>query len=1502
MRAKRFFQKTSKKITINESDTAGYDKSKVECFNCHKMGHFARECKVPRNQENRTRNQKTTRRTMNVEDTSSKIMVAIDGASFYWSYMADDWSYMADDQAPTNMAFMDILDLKLNTDNTCSKICLKNNATLKILNAVRANKGKAGHSYKQLEDQGYFDSGCSRHMIGNISYLIDFKEFDEGYVRLRRGAKGGKITGKGIIRTGKLDFKDVYFVKELQFNLFSVSQIKNNMYNVDMKNIVPKKDSTCLVAKAINDDSLIWHRRLGHINFKNINKLVKGNLVRATKDETSRILKSFITEIENLVDKKVKIIRCDNRTEFKNRVMNKFCEEKSIKREYSVAITPQQNRVTERRNRTLIEAARTMVLVVKPYFKTPYELFRGRTSALGFMRPFGCHVTILNTLDHLGKFDGKSDEGFFVGYSTNIKAFRVYNPRTRKIQMVTNKDNDGSSKESEIYNQERPNVKNSTNDVNTVGLSINNASSNINTASPTVNTVRQSDDFFGADNDMRSMDGVKVDISNISTMYLVPATPNTRICKDHSLDNMDVKSTFLYGRIEEEVYMCQPPGFEDPDCLDKVYKVEKALYGLHPAPRAWYETLAKYLLDNGFHRGLQVKQKSDGIYISQDDKYVDEILRKFKYTDVKPASTPMDKEKALLKDSDGDDVDVHLYRLTFVGEAQQIWLSLILDKKMIQYELSNGLYALTKKPTIYVSLINEIVDGQEIELNETVDGQDKIITKASVRRHLKLADVDGISTLPTTKFFKRLGLMGNMKRESKGFSRVEIALFPKMLVTKQLSQGESPTSLVGTQHTSSILETSPQLQNIVITYRKTSTRTGRIGIRLPQSNVSLSVADEAITKEMHDGLWRATTTASILEAEQGSGNISKTQTKATPFGPSSPRTSPECGLGCHVTMGDSPVQARPERLSNLPNEPPLREGNTSRSGEGSMQLLELIDIYTKLSDKVAGLENELISIKAVYNKALITLTKRVKKLERQLKHKRRRAIINSSEDEEVSLDHKDSPKQGRMIEEIDDDQNVNLVQSSKQGEAHETAGHRMEDKRKKMLATKRAEEKRNKPPTQAQQRTYMSNYIKNMGGYTLKQLKGQDYLQSFIDKRKKMLVAKRAEEKRNKPPTRAQQRTYMMESEGKIADSKAGEGSSKEGESLKRPDEEELGEVEEEIVQQEDVVAEQVMKERADGSYKTYIFFSEMLNDFDREDLIMLYRLFYKKYTSTRPGFDDLMLWGDMKIKFEPDEDDAVWKNHHSQELIEWRLYDSCGVYSLMLGEVSIHMLVKKKYPLPHDTITRMLQWELHVNYNITKMAYELLRLQVWELVSYPDKVMLIKLKWIYKVKKDEFSRVLKNKARLVAQGFKQEEGIDFKESFTPVSRIEAIRIFAANATNKNMMIFCGDRIKVTPHGVSFELLSCGDRTRRITDDVCYWMILSPSTKILVDGVSRSIDIDIGESAISTVLGSAATRTGEIVIVGGLKYSSNIGWNKRSQSSLFGRLQEAIVVSSSNVT
>ncbi|GKC28188.1 putative ribonuclease H-like domain-containing protein [Tanacetum coccineum] len=608
----------------------------------------------------------------------------------------------------------------------------------------------------------------------------------------------------------------------------------------------------------------------------------------ATKDETSGILKSFITRIENLVDHKVKVIRCDNGTEFKNREMNQFCEMKGILRQFSVARTPQQNGVVKRRNRTLIETARTMladfklsttfwsepintvcyvqnrVLVVKPHNKTPYKLFNGITPTLSFMRPFGCLVTILNTIDHLGRFDGKADEGFFVGYSVNSIAFIVFNSRTKIVEEnlhirfsestpncigsgpdwlfdidaltrtmnyepivagtqsngfagTKTSDNagqarkesepvknyillplctadppysqdlncshdDGSKpssddgnkvdndprKESECKDQEKEDNVNSTNNVNTAG-NVNTVSSTVNAAGTNeVNVVGrktsielpfdpnmpalEDDSIFNFSSDDKVDDAV-ADMNNLDTIIQVSHIPTTRIHKDHPLNQvigdlqsatqtrkmsknleehgfvstiqqrtnhkdlqnclfacflsqeepkklqevwtlvdlpnrkraigskwvfrnkkdergivirnkarlvaqgytqeegidydevfapvarikairlflayasfkdfvvyqMDVKSAFLYGKIEEEVYVCQPPGFEDPDFLDRVYKVEKALYGLHQAPRAWYETLSTYLLDNGFQRGkidkiLFIKRHKDEFY------------------------------------------------------------------------------------------------------------------------------------------------------------------------------------------------------------------------------------------------------------------------------------------------------------------------------------------------------------------------------------------------------------------------------------------------------------------------------------------------------------------------------------------------------------------------------------------------------------------------------------------------------------------------------------------------------------------------------------------------------------------------------------------------------------------------------------------------------------------------------------------------------------------------
>nr|GEU92190.1 hypothetical protein [Tanacetum cinerariifolium] len=651
-----------------------------------------------------------------------------------------------------------------------------------------------------LKDKGVIDSGCSRHMTGNMSYLSDFEELNGRYVAFRGNPKGGKINGKGKIKT-------------------------------------------------------------------------------STKDETSPILKTFLTGLKNQLSL-----------------------------------------------RTLIEAARTMladsllpipfsaeavntacyvqnkVLVIKPHNKTPYERLHGRTPSIGFIRPFSCHVTILNTLDPLGKFQEKVDEGFLVGYSVCSKEFRVFNTRTRIIQetlhvnFLKNKpnvagagptwlfdinsltrtmnyqpahagnqtnsgvgfqDNFDAEKAREEVDQSymlfpvwsvgsinpqnnakdvafngkehdfnvkkpesqvilSPNSKfedcseNNRNEDNaagsivlTVGKNYLNITNTFSDAVPFISTDALEDITYSDDEDVI---GAEADFNNLESSIPVSPILTTRIHKDHHVSQiisdlssttktrsmtravkdqgglsqifgndfhtcmfacflsqeepkrkvwvlvdlpygkratvarieairlflayasfmgfmvyqMDVKSAFLYGTIEKEVYVCQPLGFDNPNHPDKVYRVVMALYGLHQAPKAWYETLATYLLENGFHKGtidqtlfikkqkrdillvqiyvddiifcatnkdlcksfeklikdkfqmssmreltfflgIQVKQKKDGIFISQD-KYVAEILRKFRLTEGKSASTPTDTKKPLLKDPDGEDVDVHIYR------------------------------------------------------------------------------------------------------------------------------------------------------------------------------------------------------------------------------------------------------------------------------------------------------------------------------------------------------------------------------------------------------------------------------------------------------------------------------------------------------------------------------------------------------------------------------------------------------------------------------------------------------------------------------------------------------------------------------------------------------------------------------------------------------------------------------------------------------------------------
>ncbi|GJR41943.1 hypothetical protein Tco_1310046 [Tanacetum coccineum] len=280
------------------------------------------------------------------------------------------------------------------------------------------------------------------------------------------------------------------------------------------------------------------------------------------------------------------------------------------------------------------------------------------------------------------------------------------------------------------------------------------------------------------------------------------------------------------------------------------------------------------------------------------------------------------------------------------------------------------------------------------------------------------------------------------------------------------------------------------------------------------------------------------------------------------------------------------------------------------------------------------------------------------------------------------------------------------------------------EQRRKHFAAKRAEEKRNKPPTQAQQRKIMCTYLKNMEEKKLKDLKNKSFVSiqkmfdrafkrvdTFVDFKTDLVEgsSKRAGEELEQESTKKQ----------KVDDDKH----TSELQSLMEviPDEEEVKiDVVPLAIKSPNIIGWKIHKEgkksyyqimRADGKSQMYKIFSHTVKRFSREDLEDLYKLVKAKYESTRPVEDlDLLLWGDLKTMFEPHVEDTVWRNQQDYKVLEWKLYDSCGVHSLRMQHVYIYMLVEKRYPLTPSTITDMLNKKLQVDY-FSEMAYQLLKL-----------------------------------------------------------------------------------------------------------------------------------------------------------------------------------------------
>ncbi|GJS47248.1 putative ribonuclease H-like domain-containing protein [Tanacetum coccineum] len=1386
-----------------------------------------------------------------------------------------------------------------------------------------------------------------------------------------------------------------------------------------------------------------------------------------------------------------------------------------------------------------------------------------------FMKPFGCPVTILNTRDHLGKFNGKADKGFFVGYSIVSKAMRVFNKRTRIVEETLNirflentpnvtgngpdylfdvdsltismnyvpvvagnqtngiagtrnnivtgqakkktepeqeyilipiyttdplisqdpkvseedakekptkMDESGASNKDEeddqairseferlLQQEKHTENPNSTNSINTVStpisvagpsftnddpsLPINDAEAsnafeehlferfslfkNAFTLLPVLNVTPMDDNvIFNSAYDDEDV-GAEANFNNLETTMNVSPIPTTKIDKDHpkdqiigefnlaiqtrrmtnifdehamvwtlvnlpndkrvigtkwvfrnkkdersivvrnkarlvaqcytqkkgiDYDEMDVKSAFLYGTIDEEVYDCQPP--------------------------AWYETLSTYLIENGFRRGtidktlfikkdkgdillvqvyvddiifgstkkslcdefeglmhkrfhmssmreltfflgLQVQQKKDGIFISQD-KYVADILKKFDFATVKTASTPMEPNKALIKDEEADSVDVHLYR-SMIGSLMYLTASrpdimfavcacarfqvtpkmshlhavkrifrylkgqpklglwyprdspfdleafsnsdyagASLDRKsttggcqflgkrliswqckkqtivanstteaeyvaaanccgqysrpinLVAYETvckewedrmeraattassldaehdsgninrtqsmatlnesfpqetdsgsdprtlnqaslhqmenldfcdthnmvaflnksegSEGFqhivdflntshikFALTKNPTIYTSLIQQFwqtaststLEDGEGEITATIAGQLKTITEASLRRHLKLEDADGISSLPNTKIFEQLALMGYASDSDKltfqkcHFSPQWIFLIHTILHCLSLKK------TVWEQFSSNIATAIICLA---------TNRTFNFSKMIFEGMVkNLDSSNMRMVSKVYSGVDILLFSSMLVQGpiQQDEGSTFLVESHHTPI--TTPSTS-------------QPPLSSPSRVPTPPHDLPLPGGHTPRSDEGRMQHTELMDLVIKLSDKVLALETDLQQTKKVYSTTVTKLIMKVKRLEKIVKSSkaRRRAKIVVSDDEKVL---EDSSKQGRMIDDIDQDARITLVtptktstqedhpedqlgvlSAAKNSKKLHSSSRASKDKGKDVitesepdqtaLKLKERQERAGYEATiklQEQRRHRMVKVHQATQGFTedeWENIRGRleadeeltqklqaeerekysevDQAKMLVDlnnQRNRFFAQQRAEAKRNKPMTQAQQKTYMSDY------IKNQEGVQR----LKRASQKVL----EEPAQRQKIGKASRSSEEQSAEKEKEVSEEEL------QKLLVIVPV-EEVYIEALQ-----VLWVELKRLFEPDDDDdTLWKlQRYMHDPLKWRLYDTCGVHHVSTERGhDIFMLVEKDYPLTRALMTVMLANKLQVD------------------------------------------------------------------------------------------------------------------------------------------------------------------------------------------------------------
>nr|GEW97818.1 putative ribonuclease H-like domain-containing protein [Tanacetum cinerariifolium] len=725
-----------------------------------------------------------------------------------------------------------------------------------------------------------------------------------------------------------------------------------------------------------NDDALIIEEWVSDNEEENVAQ-PKVERKDTTKDEASGILKSFITRIENLVYHKVKVIRCDNETEFKNSEMNQFCEMKGILKQFSVARTLQQNKVAGRRNRTLIEADRSFFVGYSLNSKA-FRVFNSRTMIVEENLNIRFSENIPNVVgtkacDNAGQARKETEpvKDYILlplctadpPFSQDLKS--SYDDGSKPSSDDGKKVDGDPSKENEFKDQEKEENVNNTNNVNVAGTNKDNElpfDPNMLVLEDVsiFNFLNDNEDDAPIPSSSLSFKKLNMLTSSKTSMFgsngsslslFVPATltlnkkdergimirnkerlvaqeytqeegidydevfaPVARIkairlflayasFKDFVVYQMDVKSAFLYEKIKEEVYICQPPGFEDPDFLVRVYKVKKALYRLHQAPRAWYETLSTYLLDNAFQRGkinktLFIKRHKGDILLVQ--VYVDDIIFGLTKKELCNAFERLMHEKfqmssigeltfflglqPLLKNEDGKEVDVYMYRYQVNPKVSHLYVV----KRKFRYLKSQpklDLWYLKDSPLDLVAYTDSDYAGASLGMKSTTGGcqflRCRLISWQCKKQTVVTNSITEAEYVAASSCYRQVLWIQNLLLDY-GYNFLHTKIFinndSTICIIKNLVFHSKTKHIEIRHHFIRDCNEKKLIQMIKLHTDKNVADLLTKAFHFWSTAMAKTINGEAHMHVRVDGK-KAATTASSLEAEQDIGNIAKTQSK-----------------------------------------------------------------------------------------------------------------------------------------------------------------------------------------------------------------------------------------------------------------------------------------------------------------------------------------------------------------------------------------------------------------------------------------------------------------------------------------------------------------------------------------------------------------------------------------------------------------------------------------------